>query len=233
MNELLRLHYLDAMGISQYVARMPLPGALPSPLIALEIPTQNNAARESISLENFSPEKTATTANSSSTQTHQVTVGKHQPTDANIFQCQLAIWIVEDLLVLAEAPRLDNTQLSLLRNILQAIGRKTDLPPVRQFSWPIPQRKDRSLLAAREQFQGLLDGGLLKRHPEQTIPVRQIILFGRHIPALLQANEVDTTLASFNYHDWPVIVVSSLHEMLQQPALKRDVWKALQVLLRA
>jgi hypothetical protein len=233
MNELLRLHYLDAMGITQYVARTPLPGAHPSPLITLERPQQKNAARESLLLENISTEKPAVTAKRSSLQTQQAPVGKSQPTHSDIFQCQLAIWIVEDLLVLAEAPRLDNTQLSLLRNILQAIGRKTDLPPVRQFSWPIPQRKDRSLQAAREHFQGLLDGGLLKRHPDQKMPVRQIILFGKHIPALLQATEADSTDASFNYHDWPVIVVSSLHEMLQQPALKRDVWKALQVLLRA
>jgi hypothetical protein len=36
MNELLRLDYLEAMGITQYVARMPLPGACPSPVIHIE-----------------------------------------------------------------------------------------------------------------------------------------------------------------------------------------------------
>ena len=37
MNELLRLDYLEAMGITQYVARMPLPGAYPSPVIDIEV----------------------------------------------------------------------------------------------------------------------------------------------------------------------------------------------------
>lgn len=39
MNELLRLDYLEAMGITQYVARMPLPGARLSPVIEIETVT--------------------------------------------------------------------------------------------------------------------------------------------------------------------------------------------------
>lgn len=225
MNELLRLHYLDAMGISQYVARMPLPGACPSLSIPLEIPQENLTAPVTLLQKNLVPEKPAF---------QKPAYEKPAAMPAtDIFQCQLAIWSVEDLLVIAEAPRLENSHLSLLRNILQAIGRKSDLPAVQQFVWPLPQRKDRSLQAARDHFQGLLDGGLLKQKIDQKIPVRQILLFGKTTAALLQESPDVIQSGTLDYHSWPVLIVHSLHEMLQQPECKRDVWKALQVLLRA
>jgi hypothetical protein len=142
------------------------------------------------------------------------------------FQCQIAIWTVNDLLILADAPRLDNSQLTLLRNILQAIGRTDNLSDAKQFSWPLPQRKDKKLLAAQEHFQGLLDGGLLK-----TNGLRQILCFGDAVCALLHTDasthENDAPENNvLQYQDWPVTSVCALHEMLAQPTRKAETWRA-------
>ena len=144
------------------------------------------------------------------------------------FQCQIAIWTVNDLLILADAPRLENSQLTLLRNILQAIGRTDNLSDAKQFSWPLPQRKDKNLLAAQEHFQGLLDGGLLK-----TNGLRQILCFGDTVSALLHENTSTVENSVQQYQDWPVTGVCALHEMLSHPARKADTWRALQELVRS
>ena len=236
MNELLRLDYLEAMGITQYVARMPLPGACPSPVIHVEtthteIPTSEQPASiaamldESFSAARNSFTSTSTPASISKTTPHTESTSSAAPTT---FQCQIAIWTVNDLLILADAPRLDNSQLTLLRNILQAIGRKDNLSDAKQFSWPLPQRKEKNLLAAQEHFQGLLDGGLLK-----TNGLRQILCFGDTVSALLHTNDSVSEKHATQYQDWPVTSVCALHEMLAHPARKADTWRALQVLVRS
>jgi hypothetical protein len=226
MEELLRLDYLKAMGITQYVARMPLPGARPSPVIHMETPAPSQPSRVSGLLD-----ENATDSKKSPAPLPQTPVLPTSSTGTSstavpvVFQCQIAIWTVADLLILADAPRLDNNQMTLLRNILQAIGRTDALSDARQFSWPLPQRKDKNVVAAREHFQGLLDGGLL-----QTVGLRQILCFGDSIGALLSSNDTESNLQQ--YQDWPVTTVCALHEMLAQPLRKADTWRALQVLVR-
>lgn len=139
------------------------------------------------------------------------------------FQCQLALWIAGDLLVIADMPRLDNVQQTLLRNILQAIGRPDTLDNLRQYTWP--QGRDRSLHAAREHFQGMLDGGLLQTN------LRQVLCFGSAAATLLVTG--DSAEPATQYKDWPVTSVCALHDMLAQPARKADTWRTLQVLVRA
>ena len=241
MNELLRLDYLEAMGITQYVARMPLPGACPSPVIDIEVIAPEQPASIAAMLDdNFS----AVRKSSVSTST-PIPISKAAPeietTSSAIptaFQCQIAIWTVNDLLILADAPRLDNSQLTLLRNILLAIGRTDNLSDAKQFSWPLPQRKEKNLLAAQEHFQGLLDGGLLK-----TNGLRQILCFGDTVSALLHTNDSSPEKNASEkpaleksvrqYQDWPVTSVCALHEMLAQPARKADTWRVLQALIRS
>lgn len=117
--------------------------------------------------------------------------------------------------------------MTLLRNILQAIGRMETLSDTRQFSWPLPQRKDKSVLAAKEHFQGLLDGGLL-----QTSGLRQILCFGDAITTLLGTGEAPTGNLQ-QYKDWPITSACALHEMLAEPAKKAGTWRSLQVLIRS
>jgi hypothetical protein len=227
MDELLRLDYLEAMGITQYVAHTPLPGARPSPVIHMEIVAPTQPSRITELLDEHIP-----SARKSPAPSPQISVLPTQSTATAstalpaVFQCQIAIWTVADLLILADAPRLDNSHVTLLRNILQAIGRTETLSDARQFSWPLPQRKEKSVLAAKEHFQGLLDGGLL-----QTSGLRQILCFGDLVNTLLNTGETESDNAQ-QYQDWPVVTVCALHEMLAQPSRKADTWRTLQTLIR-
>ncbi len=236
MHERLRLDYLNVMGITQYVARSPLPGALHSPIIH-DIASNDSNALSTIIEESSSNTLThiaelldstttlqAAPAPLSATQQRSNPAASTNTNAAILFHCQIAFWTVDDLLVLAEAPRLDNPQLTLLRNILNAIGRKEQLPNAGQFSWPLPQRKEKALAAAQEHFQGLLDGGALQHNSK----VRQILCFGEQIPTLLQEQS-----QAQQYRDWPLITVCTLQDMLTHPARKSDTWRTLQVLIRA
>lgn len=233
MNELLRLNYLEAMDITQYVARMPLPGACPSPVINEVVATEHEQPGSIAAMldESFSAARKSTTPPTATSSFSTPPVATTSIPAA--FQCQIAIWTVNDLLILADAPRLDNSQLTLLRNILQAIGRTDNLSAAKQFAWPLPQRKEKNLLAAQEHFQGLLDGGLLK-----TNGLRQILCFGDTVSPLLHTDTPSPEKPALEksvtqYQDWPVTSVCALYEMLAQPARKADTWRALQVLVRS
>lgn len=235
MNELLRLDYLEAMGITQYVARMPLPGACPSQVIHVET-EQSISVTALFDDEDFSITKkssTLPTSTPSNPTSVAATASNATTSTPATFQCQIAIWTVNDLLILADAPRLDNQQLTLLRNILHAIGRKDNLSDTRQFAWPLQQRKEKSLAAAQEHFQGLLDGGLLK-----TNGLRQILCFGDTVNALLHTTDFVSEKSTpekhvQQYQDWPITHVCALHEMLSQPTRKADTWRTLQALIRS
>lgn len=228
MDEALRLHYLDAMGITGYVARAPLPGALPSPALQPSAAEAENVAAAPVRVSQLlaaDPALSKPKPQHVPAATSTVAATPVAASASPVFQCQLAIWAVDDLLVLADMPRLDNSQQQLLRNILQAIGRnQSALPAVKQFSWPIPQRKDRSLEAARDHFQGMLDGGLLQKD------LRQVLCFGSVAAMLLVTDDGAEPVAQ--YKDWPVTTVCDLHEMLADPSRKAGTWRALQVLVR-
>lgn len=240
MDERLRLDYLEAMGITQYVARTPLPGALASVIMAFE----DTVAAEEQPAAPVKPQRQGHIATlleenfADSTQVGKIhTDNKPAKIEKSILQnartlpvthqCQIAIWTTGDLLIIADAPRMDNSQLNLLRNILIAIGIRDALPDVKQFHWPIHQCKDKSLLAAREHFQGMLDAGLLKQPG-----LRQILCFGKEASTLLVQGDMEAGIALDRYQDWPVINACSLHEMLAEPARKADTWRVLQVLVR-
>ncbi len=241
MNERLRLDYLDAMGIVQYAARFSLPNALPSPVIEIadwadeeEItPTANNLTAQNASaampesIRSLLEKEAASLAPAQPSEKTFAHTRKETATAAPLFRCQTAYWLIDDLLVIAETPRMDNPQLTLLRNILKAIGRSEQLANAQQFSWPLSQNKDKTLAAARDHFQGMIDGGALKN-----TAARQIICFGNTANTLLTQTDSDSTQTT-QYRDWPIIAVCALHEMLAEPSRKADTWRALQVLVRA
>lgn len=231
MNERLRLDYLDAMGIVQYAARFPLLGALPSPEIEYDEaePPATTSVQENIR-NIFSEEKPQAITSKISKETPsaspQTFIDSSKP-ENRVFHCQVVLWIVDDLLVLAETPRMDNQQLVLLRNILKAIGRTEPLVNAAQFSWPLPQHKDKGLAAAIDHFQGMLDGGALKN-----AAVRQILCFGSN-PTTLLSNDSRHTTTTEQYRDWPIIAACTLNDMLENPEKKADTWRTLQVMVRA
>lgn len=234
MNERLRLDYLDAMGIVQYAARFPLIGALPSPEIEQDdvfddtIETSaspTNSAQQLRQLLDAETSRPPSPPTSQHSITPQKTTTLPTPTDNTVFHCQIALWQVDDLLVLAETPRMDNAQLTLLRNILKAIGRNEQLANASQFSWPLPQHREKGLAAARDHFQGMLDGGALHNST-----ARQILCLGNNIIALLQSD--GNSSSTQQYRDWPIIAACTLNAMLETPSQKAETWRTLQVLVR-
>ncbi|MEZ5436082.1 MAG: hypothetical protein R3E67_05935 [Pseudomonadales bacterium] len=235
MDERLRLDYLDAMGIVQYAARFPLAGALPSPIVEHEDDTddaeQTTTATTPQHIRQLLDEKTSTPTTAAKRNIKEPTPptqpnASPSKTEQPVFHCHIALWKVDDLLVLAETPRTDKAQLVLLSNILKAIGRSEQLTNANQFSWPLPQHKDKTVSAARDHFQGMLDGGVLKN-----AAVRQILCFGNNISALLHSELEEKTTVT-QYRDWPVTTACSLNAMLETPANKADTWRALQILVR-
>jgi len=244
MDELLRLDYLEAMGITQYVARAPLPGALPSTIFNVEYTEEifdqatspekpERSGRIAALFDDHQSYDIQENSKKSSEQTAKISISSNTesatatPTLVVAHQCQIAIWTIGELLIIADAQRFDNNQLTLLRNILQAIGIQDNLPDVKQFHWPLPQRKDKSLLAAREHFQGMLDGGPLKQPG-----LRQILCFGNAANTLLSHDDLPVATTQQRYQDWPIINARSLHDMLAEPLRKADTWRALQELVR-
>ena len=237
MDAVLRLRYLDALGITQYVARAPLTGAKPSVLldllpVSLPPDTQNIPAAHS-STPGLLESIAATTPGSGlarnpddteSTLPAGNSLPARTPVISERFQCQLAYWHIEDLLILADMPRLDKSCLLILNDILFSIQREKPSAP-EAFHWPIEKVAEISLHSAQEYFQGLLDTGLLKRGG-----LRQILLFG-HSPLQLLGLD-DSSMYGDRYQDWPVIALPSLRHMLEHPASKADAWKKLLPLVK-
>lgn len=242
MDPVLRLRYLDALGITQYVARKPLPGAKPSVLIdvapatmaaGLEVAPVAYAPApglieviETAIIETTIPKKPFVTdvSNPESTASQENPLPVKRTVISQAFQCQVAYWHTSDLLILADMPRLDKACLLILNDILFSIQREKPSAP-EAFHWPIEKVAEKSLHSAQEYFQGLLDTGLLKREG-----LRQILLFGRSPLQLLGIDE--NGLHSDRYQDWPVIALPGLRHMLEHPASKADAWKKLLPLVK-
>lgn len=224
----LRQQYLGVLGITQYIARQPLAGARPSvSLAALLAPTA--APAEPLAPERPAPARAPITVEPApaarpAPATAAPARPAASPANATAFQCQLALWSLDDLLLIAETARLSPAQLALLGDLSLALGRPSPSSP-EQYSWPLPQRRERSLPAARDHFQGWLEGGLLARPG-----LRQLVLFG-DAPRTLLATGGETE-ASSRYHDWPLACLPALQALLDTPSLKPAAWRLLQPLAR-
>lgn len=260
-----RLHYLAALGITQYRARQPLPLALPSTeyqhidlalwqtqrtptTTAATTPTAKPASQPAATAISGTAPRLASIAldNDRPATPKVVTEPEHTPAtpplgnSEPVFQCQLALWPLDDMLLIADIQRLDNPQVQLLRNILSALKRTAALPAPQQFSWPMAKRRDQGFGSAREHFLGMLDAGVLKRQELQ-----QLLCFGAQSGLLLTEDhtlyqaltdselptaELLTKLSAVNSaHDWPTTVLPSLEQMLRAPARYKPLaWQLLQ-----
>lgn len=249
MHPLLRLQYLDNMSIIQYVARTPLQGAMPSKhliIAPLESPADSILPDDKIpSHPDSNPLAAPSLAQTITTTPPPKTVSsiastilpiKNQRNIKDVFQCQIAYWHVNDLLILADMPRLDNAQLSLLNDMLFAIKREKVATPD-AFRWPPHNTQDASftdasLSAARDYFQGMLEGGILKKNT-----VRQILIFGKAPIQLLNENAetspdiTGTDAALDRFQNWPIITLDNLRSMVDTPSSKAVAWKKLALLV--
>ncbi len=232
MDPLVRLHYLDNLGVTQYVAHARLPGAKVSPVLERPhaevrppssiMPDLTKAFTNPITHNNASKVTTGTPTDSAGAPRTVPPATAENASTSNIFTCQIVYWCVQDLLIIADMPRLDNPQIALLNDMLFAIKRDR-VPSPNAFQWPLGKMPDRSLNAARDYFQGMLEGGILKQSN-----LRQILVFGAHALQLLDGEAIqENTASSKRYLDWPLVVMPELRVMLLQPICKKDSWKQL------
>lgn len=232
MDPALRLRYLEAMGIPQLVARVPMPGAKPSQRIELvavpaaaeteqiSAPPEPVATRASLADALTAPATTARTVSDQRTPpTTAVTPNTASPSHATTtpFTCQCAIWRIGQWLVLTDTSQFDSTANALLNNILFALGEDASkLGVSADFHWPMARVADTSQHAAIDYLQGYLEGGALSQDT-----VQQILVLGHVTASLLPET------GPGRYGNWPLTILPDLHSMLTSPTNKAIAWRAL------
>jgi hypothetical protein len=216
MDAVLRLRYLKAMGIPQFVARMPLPGAHPSTLLALDVPDEYLPPTAA-------PDATPTPVSISPKQPEISAPAPPQRVNTKqreeVFNYQAAIWQTGDILIIADMPVFDNRTLSLLNDILKSIQRDQANSPD-AFQWPMPNGMGGDTFsAARDYLQGYLEGGILRRHT-----IQQILTFGQTACMLLSEGD------SARFGDWPLVRLPAISNMMSNPNEKSAAWKTLSTL---
>lgn len=247
MDPALRLQYLDAMGIPQFVARMPMPGAKPSVLITLPDACSNEALATddhaipppsaprvmSRLLDDGAPSPAVTT---SAMTTSAMTTPRDNalaitppsstitpPTapahpDTTPFSCQTTIWRIDAWLVMADMPRFDDTACTLLANVLFAIGKvTTNLSNPSTFSWPMPEQLSDTSQQAARDYLQ----GYLEGGFLANNAIQQILIFGDQTASLLPES------GPGRYGNWPLVTLPSLHSMAASPQAKAAAWHAL------
>lgn len=245
MHELARQHYLEAMGIQTYMPRWVLPAA-PIPLQcdlaglgvgAVRVSSHESVTRESVRSESATthgrPVAAADVIQALLQPSAPVVAVKAKPTVLNslpkaeeVVSFSVNLWQFAGLLVLADR----HTHMALpvnvlLKNILIALGRqrvKTDKPEV--IKWPLDGLSVAQAGPADSYFKSLL---LARRVADQPAT---LLCFGDAIAGqmmgpgpmfelnVMSLSETDTMSA---------ISLPSLETLIQQPALKADVWSAI------
>jgi hypothetical protein len=235
-SELLRLHYLQAMGISSYYPRFRLPAALPSQpcpwpqAIAEAAPVtpvaQQPAATGMATPENApqSPRPRPTSAELPATKPKQVTVVSRpaESAQSGALQFQLLLLAVDtELALLCQIPALSKPQLQdrqarLLHNLLRWLGKALPANAApRRFQWPLP-----GMPLHDDQQQAVASLGHFVQQAAVEQPFRHLLLLGGQL-----AEQLAST--AFVPDTCQLTVIPGLDEMLALPQQKRDAWQAL------
>ena len=153
---------------------------------------------------------------------------------------RLACWQVSDQLLVLDSlepgERPDARRVTLLGNILKAIGQQPDLlPPTEFLDWPLSSGADASLDGAKISIHTFLQGRMTLS------PFRWVLAMGDAAilslaPEVLLDNR-NTNESSLQGQSFPlfdkvsVLCVPGLAQMLAEPASKALTWKTLQGLL--
>lgn len=235
MNELQRLSYLDALGVDVHVSRGQLPGAAPTRRLALvrqvqpqadTVPTPRAPAELSgmaslPSLGETQPRRPGPAATSA----------RSRPAPVDVPRFSLAAIVAGDWLWLEDlgnAP-LAREQVWLVRAMAHALRVEMSAPGERpvaqvqpqiaQFDWPIHnnQQLDSGIEAAHSAVTGFL-GRKFREHG-----CSALVLLGNAVTDWVPQERLPG----------PVVRTAGTLDMLQQPAIKRDVWLELVKLARA
>ncbi len=234
--EILRLTYLQAIGIDTYVAREPLPGAAAShplarlaltPLVSRPEPSAAVAAPEPPTPAREAPGRSAGPRRKPLVETR--TARGRQPDGgekaalpgetASAFV--VAAIVVDDIVWLEELvyPALAKDQVQLLRAISGALGLEASRPDITQFTWPIHRNRqlDQSEAAACAALTGFVARQL------QLAAARAVVMLGDGVGGRLDHGDLQV-----NYR----ITTVSTAQMLSEPLLKARAWADLRPLRR-
>ncbi len=220
---------LEAMGLSLYRARYPLPGAAASPLWFTESdavdeqPDQQRTAshpaqnppptRAAVRVPPLSPEPDAGVPSVPARQ--RAAEPRTVPAASALTPFTLAAVALGGCLWLEELPDgvLGRDQVQLMRAICRALGWPADPVGVNQFTWPMhrnpqfDQGAEAALAALSAFVQRQMNAGDCER----------LILLGQ--PARDRLGEVPPGK--------PVLATCATRDMLRDPLLKRDAWRDL------
>jgi len=236
VNELQRLSYLDAMGVDVHVSRGQLPGAAPTRRLALlrqpvgspSDPVPPASAPEALagmaslpSLEEAQPRRPAPVGQPA----------RSRPGPVDVPRFSLAAIVAGDWLWLEDlggAP-LAREQVWLVRSMAHALRVKMSAPgerpagqvqaQVAQFDWPIHnnQQLDSGIEAAHSAVSGFL-GRKFREHG-----CSAVVLLGHAVTDWVPQEQLPGQ----------VVRTAGTLDMLQRPAIKRDVWLELVKLAQA
>jgi hypothetical protein len=243
--EVLRLQYLQMLGITSYYPRFRLPGAKVSAqcewpfaegavakLANETTPVAEQAARVAtaaaprVAVEG--PSRGPVREASRKEPAPVVAGGAGAATEAgDAVHLQLLLMSVDaELAVLNQIPALARPQLQerqqlLLGNILRWLGKAADgMHAPRLFKWPLP-----GLTVTNTRSEA---GASLSRFLEQAVieqPFRHLLVLGEHAADCLAAYAA--TGQAHPTQPWRMLTTHSLDEMLAMPQLKRAVWQDL------
>ncbi len=246
MPERVRAHYLAAMGVAIYVPRSALPGAMPLrrlPNARLVQPPPGRApGSEGLKdggARAGSPGLSAVNQILDAAVARRVdrkedaSVGMPKPVsppakdEAETIRFTLNLWRVSGSLLVIDShePRRGLPTTALLSNILRAAGQSCDLPACETLHWPILATSSR-LSDARDMVIAFLASRIAAQ------PVRRVWLMGECCfkTCTTGQDRYDELLGKTLTLPWlgaEAIILPSLTEMLERPALKVCTWRAL------
>ena len=153
---------------------------------------------------------------------------------------RLACWQVSDQLLVLDSlepgERPDARRVTLLGNILKAIGQQPDLlPPTEFLDWPLSSGADASLDGVRISIYTFLQGRMTLSPFRWVLAMGDAAILSLAPEALLDnrnTNESSLQGQSFPLFDKvSVLCVPGLEQMLAEPASKALTWATLQFLL--
>lgn len=243
MNELMRMTYLDALGIDSYVSRTQLPGAAVSRRLAIVsslsaaperkpggLPDAQGASTVSRREEAASRVDFGGRAQNDSTVRSSPTIQETSQRGSSVPRFSLTAIVAGDWLwleALADMP-LTMEQVRLVQSMARAlclaqgeggsVAASTVRPEVAQFDWPIHtnHQLDQGEDAARAGVAGFV-GRKLEQYN-----CAGLVLLGQSCALRVPVQEMTTLIVS----------TASSAEMLARPTLKPQVWRDLRSLVR-
>lgn len=225
MNEILRLQYLNALGVDQWVANSPLVNARASQFFSVERHDGNSLLLESHEEThvNLLKEKQLNQQTPIEKQTKKFDEKTSETAVSYHLQLQGKQGAYVCIIEFPKSGILDNEAQKLLENIMKAVdqlitSQKTAYMRPEVFKWPMFQQQsvvshiDQGQSAAREALNAFLFS-FMKRNRQTSL-----FVFGENILSLLDKSACDKNSVR-------LISAPGLTDLMNNPVLKKGLWQ--------